>query len=79
LRKINTEIATGPCLPVEPKEEQSGSTAPPTSSEERTPAKPLEISDRKTLDLAAAKMAATAFWLIRARHPTAQIQIMIGG
>jgi len=39
----------------------------------------MEISDRKTLDLAAAKMAATAFWLIRARHPTAQIQIMIGG
>ena len=38
LRKINTEIATGPCLPVEPKEEQSGSTAP--SSEKRTPAKP---------------------------------------
>ena len=28
LRKINTEIATGPCLPVEPREERSGSTAP---------------------------------------------------
>jgi len=37
LRKINTEIATGPCLRVEPKLEQSGSTAPPASSEKRTP------------------------------------------
>jgi hypothetical protein len=29
LRKINTEIATGSCLQVEPGLEQSGSTAPP--------------------------------------------------
>ena len=29
LLKINTEIATGPCLRVEPSMEQSGSTAPP--------------------------------------------------
>ena len=29
LRKINPEIATGPCLLVEPRVEQSGSTAPP--------------------------------------------------
>jgi hypothetical protein len=28
LREINPEIATGPCLQVEPREEQSGSTAP---------------------------------------------------
>jgi len=38
LLKINTEIATGPCLQVEPLE-QSGSTAPPASSEKRTPTK----------------------------------------
>jgi len=29
LLKINTEIATGPCLRDEPGKEQSGSTAPP--------------------------------------------------
>ena len=40
LLKINTEIATGPCLPVEPREERSGSTAPPPSSEKRAPTKP---------------------------------------
>ena len=28
LLKINTEIATGPCLQVEPRVEQSGSSAP---------------------------------------------------
>ena len=33
LRKINPEIATGPCLRVEPRVEQSGSTAPPPSSD----------------------------------------------
>ena len=32
LREINPEIATGPCLQVEPREEQSGSTAPPAPS-----------------------------------------------
>jgi hypothetical protein len=36
LLKINTEIATGPCLRVEPNLERSGSTAPPTGSEKRT-------------------------------------------
>jgi hypothetical protein len=40
LRKINPEIATGPCLRVEPRVEQSGSTALPPSSEKRTPTKP---------------------------------------
>jgi hypothetical protein len=39
LLKINTEIATGPCLRVEPRVEQSGSTAPPTSSDKQTPIK----------------------------------------
>ena len=39
LLKINTEIATGPCLQVEPRVEQSGSTAPPTSSKKQTPTK----------------------------------------
>jgi hypothetical protein len=39
LLKINTEIATGPCLHVEPRVEQSGSTAPPASSEKQTPTK----------------------------------------
>ena len=29
LLNINPEIATGPCLQVEPRVEQSGSTAPP--------------------------------------------------
>ena len=29
LLKVNTEIATGPCLQVEQKVEQSGSTVPP--------------------------------------------------
>ncbi len=29
LLKLNTEIATGPCLQVEPRVERSGSTAPP--------------------------------------------------
>ena len=29
LLKINPEIATGPCLQVDPRVEQSGSTAPP--------------------------------------------------
>ena len=29
--KINSEIATGPCLPVEPRVEQSGSTASPAT------------------------------------------------
>ena len=29
LLKINPEIATGPCLQVEPRVERSGSTAPP--------------------------------------------------
>ena len=33
LRKVNPEIATGPCLRVEPRVEQSGSTAPPPSSD----------------------------------------------
>jgi hypothetical protein len=37
LLKINTEIATGPCLQVEPRVEQPGSTAPPASSEKQTP------------------------------------------
>jgi hypothetical protein len=40
LRKLNTEIATGPCLRVEPKEEQSGSTAPSPSPEKRALTKP---------------------------------------
>ena len=41
LRKINTEIATGPCLPVELNVEQSGSTtAPPPRSEKEAPTKP---------------------------------------
>jgi hypothetical protein len=39
LLKINTEIATGPCLRVEPKVEQSGSTARPASTEKQTPTK----------------------------------------
>jgi hypothetical protein len=40
LRKINPEIATGPCLRVEPRVEQSDSTSAPPSSEKRTPTKP---------------------------------------
>jgi hypothetical protein len=32
LLKLNAEIATGPCLQVEPRIEQSGSTTPPASS-----------------------------------------------
>ena len=40
LRKINPEIATGPCLQVELRVEQSGLTAPPPSSEKRAPTKP---------------------------------------
>jgi hypothetical protein len=40
LRKINTEIATGPCLQVELRVEQSGSTAPPA------PPNPPRKSDR---------------------------------
>jgi hypothetical protein len=31
LLKMNPEIATGPCLEVEPRAEQSGSTAPPAA------------------------------------------------
>ena len=38
LLKINPEIATGPCLQVPPRVEQSGSRAPPASSERQTPA-----------------------------------------
>ena len=38
LLKINPQIATGPCLQVPPRVEQSGSTAPPASSEKQTPA-----------------------------------------
>ena len=41
LLKINPEIATGPCLPVELNVEQSGSTtAPPPTSEKEAPTKP---------------------------------------
>jgi hypothetical protein len=40
LLKINPEIATGPCLRVEPRVEQSGSTAPPA------PPNPPEKPDR---------------------------------
>jgi hypothetical protein len=40
LLKINPEIATGPCLQVEPRVEQSGSTAPPA------PANPPGNPDR---------------------------------
>ena len=40
LLKINPEIATGPCLRVEPRLEQSGSTAPPA------PPNPPEKPDR---------------------------------
>jgi hypothetical protein len=41
LLKINTEIATGPCLRVEPSVEQSGSTmGPPPDWEMRTRTKP---------------------------------------
>ena len=35
LSKINRRLRTGPCLRVEPRVEQSGSTAPPPSSEKR--------------------------------------------
>ena len=38
LLKINPEIATGPCLQVPRGVEQSGSTAPPATSEKQTPA-----------------------------------------
>jgi hypothetical protein len=38
LLKANPEIATGPCLQVPPGIEQPGSTAPPATSEKRTPA-----------------------------------------
>jgi hypothetical protein len=37
LLKVNPEIATGPCLQVEPRVQQSGSAEPPTSSEKQTP------------------------------------------
>jgi hypothetical protein len=40
LRRINTEIATGPCLRLEPRGELSGSTAALPSSEKRTLSKP---------------------------------------
>ena len=40
LLKINPEIATGPCLRVEPNSEQSGSTTPPPDAEKRRSTKP---------------------------------------
>ena len=40
LRKINTEIATGPCLQVGPRVEQSGSTAPPAPPNPSPKARP---------------------------------------
>jgi hypothetical protein len=40
LLKINPEIATGPCLRVEPNSEQSGSTTPPSDPQKRRSTKP---------------------------------------
>jgi hypothetical protein len=41
LLKINPEIATGPCLRIEPNLEQSGSTLPPPTSKEKNAPKPV--------------------------------------